>query len=97
MKKGAPVNFLLTEGIGTLNSTSLPKGVPHPNTALLFVRWAASEEGQKVFAAGGRTPAHPKVEPTEKIRPKTIYAVGADDIKQFSKYEKIWKEIFKLR
>ena len=51
----------------------------------------------KVFAAGGRTPAHPKVEPVDPIRPKTIYAVGADDIKQFSKYQKIWKEIFKLR
>jgi hypothetical protein len=46
---------------------------------------------------GGRTPAHPKVEPTEPVRPKNIYAVSVDDIKQFPKYEKIWKEIFKLR
>jgi hypothetical protein len=46
---------------------------------------------------GGRTPAHPKVEPIDKVRPKTIYAVGADDIKQFAKYEKTWKEIFQMR
>lgn len=97
IRKGAPLNYLLTEGIGTVQPTGLPKGAPHPNTAWLFVRWAASEEGQKVYAMGGRTPAHPKVEPTEKIRPKIIYAIGADDIKQYSKYEKMWKETFKLR
>ena len=97
IKKGAPLGYSLTEGIGTIISLALAKNAPHPNTAWLYVRWAVSEEGAKVFAAGGRTPAHPKVEPVDPIRPKTIYAVGADDIKQFSKYQKIWKEIFKLR
>jgi hypothetical protein len=31
------------------------------------------------------------------VRPKKIYAVSVDDLKQFKKYEKIWKEIFNLR
>ncbi|MGH7772453.1 MAG: extracellular solute-binding protein, partial [Candidatus Binatia bacterium] len=97
IKKGAPLGYFLAEGIGTVNPTALPKGAPHPNKAWLFVRWAASEEGQKVYAMGGRTPAHPKVEPQEKLRPKTIYAIGSTDIKQFSKYQKIWNEIFRLR
>ncbi len=97
IKKGAPLGYFLTEGIAGIIVVAVMKNPPHPNTAWLFARWAASEEGQKVYAMGGRTPAHPKVEPTEKIRPKTIYAVGADDVKQFPKYEKIWKEIFKLR
>jgi iron(III) transport system substrate-binding protein len=97
IKKGAPLDYSLIEGITAIIGLAVLKDAPHPNTAWLFVRWAESEEGQKVYAMGGRTPAHPKVEPTEKIRPKTIYAVGTDDIKQFSKYEKIWKEIFKLR
>lgn len=97
IKKGAPLGYSLTEGIGTIISLALAKNAPHPNTAWLYVRWAVSEEGAKVFAAGGRTPAHPKVEPVDPIRPKIIYAVGADDIKEFSKYQKIWKEIFKLR
>jgi iron(III) transport system substrate-binding protein len=97
IRKGAPVDYLLAEGIGTIVATAVAKGAPHPNTAWLWARWVASEEGQKAFAVGGRTPAHPKVEPVEKTRPKTIYAVGPDDIKQFSKYEKTWKEIFKLR
>jgi len=97
IKKGAPLGYFLTEGIGSIIAVSILKDAPHPNTALLYARWAESEEGQRAFARGGRTPAHPKVEPIEPVRPKKIYAIGADDIKQFAKYEKIWKDIFKLR
>jgi hypothetical protein len=35
----------------------------HPNAALLWARWATSEEGQKVYAQAGETPSHPNVEP----------------------------------
>ena len=97
MRKGAPVNFMLSEGAAGIIAVAVLKGAPHPNTAWLFNRWAASEEGQKIYAQGGRTPAHPKVEPKDNIRPKVIYPVGVEDLKQFSKFEKIWKEIFKLR
>jgi iron(III) transport system substrate-binding protein len=97
IRKGAPVNYMLSEGVAGIIAVSVLKSPPHPNTAWLFARWASSEEGQKAYAKGGRTPAHPKVEPTEKIRPAKMYAVGVEDVKEFSKYEKIWKEIFKLR
>jgi iron(III) transport system substrate-binding protein len=97
IKKGAPVGYMLTEGIATINATALPKGAPHPNTGLLFARWSASEEGMKVYAQGGRNPPHPKVDPVEKIRPQNVYPVGIAEIKNWKKYEKIWKSIFKLR
>jgi iron(III) transport system substrate-binding protein len=97
IRKGAPVGYMLSEGIATINATALAKGAPHPNTAWLFARWAASEEGQKVYAQGGRNPAHPEVEPVEKIRPAKIYPIGTEEIKDWKKYEKTWKEIFKLR
>ncbi|MDP2603048.1 MAG: extracellular solute-binding protein [Deltaproteobacteria bacterium] len=97
IKKGAPLGYMLSEGLGSIIAVAVLKDAPHPNTAWLFARWAASEEGQKVYAMGGRTPAHPKVEPRDPIRPKTIYAIGVDDIRNFAKYEKVWKEIFKLR
>ena len=97
MKKGAPVNFLLSEGIGSINATAVFKDAPHPNAAILFARWAASAEGQKVYAEGGRAPAHPKVSAVDAIRPEKLYPLGVDDIKEYPKYEKIWKEIFKLR
>jgi iron(III) transport system substrate-binding protein len=97
IKDGAPLGYFLTEGIGGIIAVAISKDAPHPNTALLYARWAESKEGQQVFAKGGRTPAHPEVEPLLPVRPKKIYAVGVDDIKQFNKYEKIWKEIFNLR
>jgi iron(III) transport system substrate-binding protein len=97
IKKGAPVDYLLSEGIATIVATAVAKGAPHPNTAWLWARWVASEEGQKAYALGGRAPANPKIEPMEKVRPKVIYPVGAESLKEFKKYEKVWKEIFRLR
>jgi iron(III) transport system substrate-binding protein len=97
IRKGAPVNYMLTEGVASINATAVFKNAPHPKTAVLFARWVASQEGQKVMAQGGRTPAHPKVEPVDKTRTEKIYAISAADIKEYPKYEKIWKEIFKLR
>jgi iron(III) transport system substrate-binding protein len=97
MKKGAPVNYLLSEGIASINGTAVFKNAPHPNTALLFARWVASLEGQKAMAQGGRNPAHPKVDPTDKTKTEKTYFITAADLKEFPKYDKIWKEIFKLR
>jgi hypothetical protein len=49
------------------------------------------------MAQGGRAPAHPNVEAVDKTRTEKIYAISVADLKEFPKYEKIWKEIFKLR
>lgn len=97
IKKGAPVGYMLAEGVATIIPSAMPKNPPHPFSAALYARWSASEEGQAAYAKGGRNPAHPKVEPIDKIRPALIYAVTAEDLKDFPKYEKAWKEIFKLR
>jgi len=97
IKKGAPVNYMLSEGVASINGTAIFKNAPHPNTALLFERWVASPDGQKVMAQGGRNPAHPKVEPVDKTRTDKSYFITAADLKEFLKYEKLWKEIFKLR
>src|SRR5215470_13281553 len=97
IKKGAPLGYMLTEGIATITANALAKDAPHPNTARLFYRWSSSEEGQKAYASGGRLPPHPSVQPVEKIRPAILYPIGTDEIKEWRKYEKSWKEIFKLR
>jgi iron(III) transport system substrate-binding protein len=97
MAKNAPVNWMTQEGIGTVNGTGMFKGAPHPNTALLFARWMASDEGQKAMGASGRTPASPRVDPTEKTRPEKIYALGPDSLKEWPKYEKLWKDTFQIR
>jgi ABC-type Fe3+ transport system substrate-binding protein len=78
-------------------AVSVLRGAPHLNTALLWARWAISDEGQKVYAQAGETPAHPNVEPLEKVRPTAAYILTIDDIKEFPKYEKLWKDIFQIR
>jgi iron(III) transport system substrate-binding protein len=97
-KKGAPIQPLLSEGVGEVGgAVSVLKGAPHPSAALLWARWAVSEEGQRVYAQAGETPAHPNVEPLEKVRPAAAYMLTIDDIKEFPRYEKLWKEIFQIR
>ena len=97
INKGAPVNYMLSEGVASINAKAIFKNAPHPNSAMLYARWVASQEGQKAMAQGGRTTAHPKVEPVDKTRTDKIYAISVADIKEYPKYEKIWKEIFRLR
>jgi iron(III) transport system substrate-binding protein len=97
-KKGAPLQMMTSEGVGRIGgSVTLLKGGPNPSAGLLWARWLISEEGQKVFAQAGETPAHPKVAPVEKIRPERIYMLSGDDMKEYRKYEKLWNEIFQLR
>jgi ABC-type Fe3+ transport system substrate-binding protein len=70
MTKGAPILSMLSEGVGEVaGAASILKGAPHPNAALLWARWAISEEGQRVYAQAGETPAHPNVEPNRKVSP----------------------------
>ena len=98
MKKGAPIVPLLSEGVGEVGgSVAILKGAPHPHAARLWARWAVSDEGQRAYAQAGETPAHPNVEPAEKVRPETIHMLTADEVKEFPKYEKLWKGIFQIR
>jgi iron(III) transport system substrate-binding protein len=98
VKRGAPIQALLAEGVGEVGgAVTVIKGAPHPNTALLWARWAISEEGQRAYAQAGETPAHPNVEPLEKVRPATVYMLTLDDVKEFPKYEKLWKDAFQIR
>jgi hypothetical protein len=70
-----------------------------PRQETLSIRSARSltVKSKRSVALGGLIPAHPKVQPTDKVRPDRIYALTVADYKEFPKYNKIWKEIFKLR
>ena len=89
---------MTTEGVGRIGgSVTFLKGAPRPNAGLLWALWLISDEGQKVFAQAVETPTHPKVEPVAKILPEKTYMLSADDTKNYSKYKKLWNEIFQLR
>ncbi len=97
MQKGAQLNYMRSFGIGLISATAVFKNAPHPNTAWLFARWAASDEGQKAFGIEGRIPANPKIQPAEPTGITTVYGLGEKEYREFAKYEKIWKQIFNLR
>ena len=97
IQKGAQINYLRSVGVGLISATAVFKNAPHPNSAWLFDRWAASDEGQKTFGIEGRIPANPKIAPAEPIDVTTVYSLGEKEYREFGKYEKIWKQIFNLR
>lgn len=97
MKRGAPIDYSLDEGVGLITATSVLKQAPHPYTAMLWHRWRISEEGQRANAEGGRTPAHPNVAPLERTRTERTYAIGTDELPNRAKIERQWKEVFQLR
>ena len=98
VKLGSPLQMMFTEGVGHVGGTvTVLKDSPHPNAAMLWARWLIGEEGQKVYAQAGETPAHPKVEPVEKSRPAKVYFLAVEDGKDYPKYQKLWREIFQIR
>jgi iron(III) transport system substrate-binding protein len=97
LARGAPLGYSLAEGIGLISANATFKNAPHPHAARLFIRWVASEEGQQAYAQAGQTPAHPDVAPVEKTRPETIYPLTASDMQDYSRYERQWRETFRLR
>jgi iron(III) transport system substrate-binding protein len=97
MRRGAPVDYLIDEGVAQITATSVLKEAPHPYTAMLWQRFMHTEEGQQMYSEGGRTPAHPNVQPSERIKPDRIYGITEPDLNQLAKYERQWKEIFQLR
>jgi ABC-type Fe3+ transport system substrate-binding protein len=63
-KQGAPVDWIGMEpAVIALHPISIVEKTPHPNAARLFIDFALSDEGQKVFLLRGREPAKPGLRP----------------------------------
>jgi iron(III) transport system substrate-binding protein len=61
-KAGAPVDWQPIQPVtATFNSSGLAKNAPHPHAAMLFLDFAFSKRGQKVFQDVDYLPAHPEM------------------------------------
>ena len=59
---GAPVDWQPHEPVtATIQTIALAKSAAHPHAAMLFLDFAMSEKGQKVFQQSNYLPSHPKV------------------------------------
>lgn len=95
-EKGAPIEWMKSEAVITVDGISLIKNAPHPNAAKLFTDWYVGEEGQKVLASVKRIPARPGAgDPT--LIPQKQYVSGPALAPKFGQYQKLWQEIFNIR
>lgn len=63
-KQGAPVDWIGMEpAVIALHPISIVEKAPQPNAARLFIDFALSDEGQRVFLQRGREPAKPGLRP----------------------------------
>jgi iron(III) transport system substrate-binding protein len=63
-KQGAPVDWIGMEpAVIALHPISIVEKAPHSNAARLFIDFALSDEGQRVFLQRGREPAKPGLRP----------------------------------
>lgn len=63
-KQGAPVDWVgLEPAIVALHPISIVEKAPHPNAAKLFIDFALSDDGQRIFVQRGRESAKPGLKP----------------------------------
>jgi iron(III) transport system substrate-binding protein len=98
IKAGAPVDWVGIDPIITgWQSMALLKDPPHPYTAMLFVDFLLSEEGQTMVRNRGFIPARDNIEPNPPRLKKGLKLVPGDpsvmdDIKKYgSQFEQIFK------
>jgi iron(III) transport system substrate-binding protein len=97
IRRGAPLDFMRTEAIGSILATGVFKDAPRPYAAMLWHRWTASEEGQRAYVEGGRNGAHPNLPANDSGRPDRVIALSAEDLANTQRIERVWKETFQLR
>jgi len=94
--RGAPVDYMRTEGVLTIDGAALVKGGPNPNAAKVFINWYVGEDGQKGLAERARVPARAGIA-DPKLLPATTYVSGPDFFEDFAKYQKLWNDTFGVR
>lgn len=91
--KKAPLGWMRSEPVLTIDGPVISKAAPHPNAAKVFVNWYLSKTGgQKVLADLKRVPAAPGVGDKAFTFEKT-YVSGPQFLDDFAKYQKLWDEL----
>ena len=102
--KGAAVNSQLLAPVATTAATMvIPKGLKHPNAAMLLVDYILSKEGQKILLDAEYFPAHPDIPPADalaQVVPKYANVpeqfVGPDLLNKYNESsERIYEELFR--
>jgi iron(III) transport system substrate-binding protein len=94
-KKGAPVDWVGIEpAIVALHPISVIEKAPHPNAARLFIDFALSEEGQKIFVQRGRESAMPGMKPDGYPAHLKVFPSRVQLAERLEEYSRRYRELF---
>lgn len=94
-KQGAPVDWIGIEpAIVALHPISIVEKAPHPNAARLFIDFAISDEGQKIFVQRGRESAKPGLKPEGYPAHLKLFPSRVELAEKLAEYSRRYRELF---
>lgn len=103
-RRGAPIAWIpMQPAMVVFSVMSVTNGAPHPAAAKLLVDFSISEEGQRIFAAGGLLPVHPKAPPLDpSLRPdgqrfRGSFFTPKQTDEAMANWMRIYEDVFRFR
>jgi iron(III) transport system substrate-binding protein len=94
-KQGAPVDWIAFEpAIVATHPISIVNRAPHLNAAKLFIDFAISDEGQKIFIQRGRESAKPGLKPEGYPGHLKVFPSRAQLAEKLEEYSRRYRELF---
>lgn len=97
----APIDWRpLQPAVAVPHVIALPKNTPHPHTAILFIDFFLSREGQQELVKLGRIPAHPLVGANPPyLNQGFAYRVidPSTFLTKYARYDQIWQDLIMTR
>ena len=94
-KQGAPVDWIAFEpAIVATHPISVVNRAPHLNTAKLFIDFAISDEGQRIFVQRGRESAKPGLKPDGYPGHLKVFPSRVQLAEKLEHYSRRYRELF---
>jgi iron(III) transport system substrate-binding protein len=94
-KQGAPVDWIVFEpAIVATHPISVVNRAPHLNAAKLFIDFAISDEGQRIFVQRGRESAKPGLKPEGYPSQLKVFPSRVQLAEKLEEYSRRYRELF---
>jgi ABC-type Fe3+ transport system substrate-binding protein len=94
-RQGAPVDWIAFEpAIIATHPISIVDRAPHLNAARLFIDFALSDEGQKIFVQRGRESAKPGLKPEGYPGHLKVFPSRVELAEKLEEYSRRYRELF---
>ncbi len=94
-KQGAPVDWIALEpAVVATHPISILDRAPHPNAAKLFIDFALSEEGQKIFIQRGRESARVGLKPEGYPNQLKVFPSRMQLAEKLAEYTRMYERLF---